>query len=1006
MKLQSRASRGTEACLSTLLWLVVLPAAGRADDYYYTGGDGNVWDGIHIVGLFPPQVAGNWHDFQAGTDVNFPPTGGIAHLHVSAGIGSTNATVNYNHSYSGNGLASLIIDSNNTLSQTSASTAMLATSEVVGGNISTGTYVQSAGSNVTSALTLGQFGSSGTYSLGGGSLTVNGAEVISYAGGLSSTFNQTGGTHTANQLILAQFANPAQFNLSGGTLTVNGDETVGYNTGSNATFTQSGANTQHTIAGTLYLARNSGAQGTFNLQGGTLTVGTVQLNSGGDFIEGGPGFSATTFNQNGGEIDNELLNQGTFNYSGGTFHGSLENHGVVNLNADFTAAFGINNFALLNIPAGRTVNAAGPGFTNSGTLTLAGGTLLFDSSSNFNSGTLNCDPTRPFHIGTGNEITNTGTINLNGTLIEGAGQLLNTSSNAISGTIAGYGTIACPLFNTGTLSAQGGLFSVTTAFTNIGQIQVSPGASFFSGGVTNTGAIHGAGMVGGTVVNNSGGTIEPVAGVLSLTGALSNNAGGNIDAATGNKLLVTLGLAANAGTINLSGGIFDNNNHPLNNTGSVVGYGTLRTGGLTNNGSILLSGGSASVAGDVTNAAGHTLAVKFTPAIFTGNVTNNGTVHVTKTTVTFAGTYTENGTYISDPSDNYFSDLTVSPSGALTAGAGDRFLVSGNFANSSAQSSTWNTSAAQLIFQGGTTHQMSVAGSVGSFGWGTMSIGSGQSLTLTGNSATAAATANDGTLSQAAGSSSLGALLGAGTVSVGNVVGSSSSAIMNVASFQQSSVSVNSTGTLTVAAHSPAASNTTGTLAIAAGGKLDLSNSSLQINYGGGASPIAAVRAELTSGYAGGAWNGPGIDTSAADASHELGYADSATGVVKDLPPGTVLVKYTVSGDADLDGKVDFNDLVILARHYNQSNANWDQGDFNYDGTVGFDDLVLLARNYGKSVSAVQMVEFSPAFAADIKAAFAQVPEPHSAVVVAAVLLTVPGRRRSAQSILLECGAP
>lgn len=54
-------------------------------------------------------------------------------------------------------------------------------------------------------------------------------------------------------------------------------------------------------------------------------------------------------------------------------------------------------------------------------------------------------------------------------------------------------------------------------------------------------------------------------------------------------------------------------------------------------------------------------------------------------------------------------------------------------------------------------------------------------------------------------------------------------------------------------------------------------------------------------------------------------------------------------GDADGDGKVDFADLVILARNYGRtSGVTWSDGDFNGDGTVDFDDLVLLARHYSR----------------------------------------------------------
>jgi len=56
-------------------------------------------------------------------------------------------------------------------------------------------------------------------------------------------------------------------------------------------------------------------------------------------------------------------------------------------------------------------------------------------------------------------------------------------------------------------------------------------------------------------------------------------------------------------------------------------------------------------------------------------------------------------------------------------------------------------------------------------------------------------------------------------------------------------------------------------------------------------------------------------------------------------------------GDADADGKVDFADLVLVARHYGMTNATWADGDFNIDASVGFDDLLIVARNYGKSIS-------------------------------------------------------
>jgi hypothetical protein len=125
------------------------------------------------------------------------------------------------------------------------------------------------------------------------------------------------------------------------------------------------------------------------------------------------------------------------------------------------------------------------------------------------------------------------------------------------------------------------------------------------------------------------------------------------------------------------------------------------------------------------------------------------------------------------------------------------------------------------------------------------------------------------------------------------------------------------------------------------GGSLDLADDSLQVHYAGSVTPFSTIRASIFAHQ---------ILTGNADSRHNLGYADSADGIVATLPASTVLVTYALYGDANLDRTVGFADLVTLAQHYGQSgNANWVQGDFNYDSAVGFADLVLLAQNYGSS---------------------------------------------------------
>lgn len=67
------------------------------------------------------------------------------------------------------------------------------------------------------------------------------------------------------------------------------------------------------------------------------------------------------------------------------------------------------------------------------------------------------------------------------------------------------------------------------------------------------------------------------------------------------------------------------------------------------------------------------------------------------------------------------------------------------------------------------------------------------------------------------------------------------------------------------------------------------------------------------------------------------------------LRPCLVLFPDLRPGDANSDGHVDFNDLLIVAQNYGStSGAVWDTGDFNDDGGVNFNDLLTLSQNYGE----------------------------------------------------------
>jgi hypothetical protein len=123
-----------------------------------------------------------------------------------------------------------------------------------------------------------------------------------------------------------------------------------------------------------------------------------------------------------------------------------------------------------------------------------------------------------------------------------------------------------------------------------------------------------------------------------------------------------------------------------------------------------------------------------------------------------------------------------------------------------------------------------------------------------------------------------------------------------------------------------------------------------------GTANIADVKAAIISGYNGGAWNGIGIMSDMITAGRGLGYAAGSDPAVTGLggmlsgqsfDAASVLVKFTLNGDANLDGTVGFADLGLLLSNYGQA-GDWTKGDSNYDGTIGFGDLGALLSNYGQ----------------------------------------------------------
>jgi autotransporter-associated beta strand protein len=137
--------------------------------------------------------------------------------------------------------------------------------------------------------------------------------------------------------------------------------------------------------------------------------------------------------------------------------------------------------------------------------------------------------------------------------------------------------------------------------------------------------------------------------------------------------------------------------------------------------------------------------------------------------------------------------------------------------------------------------------------------------------------------------------------------------------------------------------------------RLDIANNKLVIDYDA-ASPLSDVVNWIKAGYAAGTWNGQGIASSTISSGYGVGYSVTPSGVTSfggvAVDATSILIGQTLRGDSNLDGRVDFNDLLALAAAYNQSSQFWSNGDFNYDGTVDFNDLLALASNYNQTVAA------------------------------------------------------
>ncbi len=935
----------------------------------------------------------NWNPNGVPGTVN----GDSAYIDTS---GATPVSVSYDYSGPSSTLTNLFVDytgsatgGGNTLS-ISSNLSLNADDEYFGDNGS-GTADQGNGSNtVESAVALGVgTGSAGTYVLSNGSLTdVAGIEAIGLEG--NGTFNQSGGVNTEDLYNLylgyGQGSN-GTYTLSNGNLIDNGGNyplTIGFE--GNGTFIQSGGTNALTCF--LTLGWMPGSNGTYTLSNGNLADNST------DPFE--VGFEGTgTFIQSGGTaalacqlvVGDEEGSNGTFSLSNGTFTSASENGSIIGYegNGTFTQsggsfsvaadldlgsyapATGTYSISAGSATVGNDLNVGGAGATGagtgvvnisgSGTLTVGSSVIVYNNPGNV----LNLQ---------GGELS-TPSLNLNGNpslLNWTAGTLNLTSSVTFDPSAAG----------TTTSAAFGSALTLTNqmALEVQGNETVGGGSPF----TLNVGS-GSSNIVTGTLTVSSNSVITAASGAVVQVG-------GDLVNASTQSTSVNL----TQGKVQLLGGVPHNVFWPGVDIGAT-------SAGYTNNfaiGTLELGSGDSMVLYGI-NGSG---------AIYLSTLLLDGYSGGSPATLIQDSILQSNSNEIVDmyydpaqTGNAYLDDLTyaLGNGGFLTPVGGSQIP----------QSLYWdNAGAPPPAANGVTWDSTNVNWNSGSSG-ATYADGDAVTFNDTNNGhyqVTLSTTVKPASIlvSNAAGNYSI---TGSGTIiDTGSFIKKGADLLTLGVGLTASSLTITggeialATNT-TLGSGSPlvASSNINiSSLTITLGSVLDIANNHILIDYTG-SDPIATIQQYLLNGFNGGHWNGTSgngmgaiISSAAALNSHYgIGWADGGDGThsVAGLLGGEIELKYTLLGDANLDGTVNGSDFSILAANFGLGHTNWDQGNFLYGSSVNGSDFSALAANFGQGDSGAA-VAVSPTDIAALDAfavanglplpTFAAVPEPASCILL------------------------
>ena len=782
---------------------------------------------------------------------------------------------------------------------------------------------------------------------------------------------------------------------SGGTLAVTGAVVVGRSGLGDVIVLRGGA---MTVTGSIDLGRSGGGYadvgGSVTLNG-SLSLGVNPGSAGGVYISSSSVTTAGNLVTNGGEEHIGEGGRGDFAQEGNATSHTVGQNLLIGVAAGSSGLYELLG-GLLSVNGSEFVGYGGAGRIRHdygihrvngdfyvGLLAGASGTYVFGNASS--DGTI---PTVPQSLAVaGDEVIGasaTGTPASGGTPAMPGGaftQYLHTTHTVGTAAAPRSLTVGESAGSTALYQASGGTLAVTGNLT-VGLLAGSRGTMTL-GGTTTAVTVGGTARVGdaGTGTLNLAGATLAVAGDLVVGGA--NGGVGTVYVPQPSTVTVggTLAVAPAAGA-----------------TGSVTLLGgtltadALAVGGANgSNGSFTYSGTAAVLVGPGTPPAGQGSSLTIAPG---HAVTVGGT-----STIVAYGPFVDRGTVAVLPGGDFTyngSRIPVAAGGSFTvaAGATVRFTSSGSLDNAgtvtaAAGSTLWvpdglaNAGAfanAGTLRAGGT-----VTNSAGTFSQtGPQVWAAGSALEVTGGTVTL------GTDAGSAATQNLAVTLYGGGLICGTTEHFRSLTL--------------SDGT-TVTESAPAAAHTvlvTGPLVFAGytgrwQGRLDLGANDLIVRGGS----LSAVASQAAQGFAGGTWNGSGGIVSSAAASNLQRL--TAVGVIQNntstgaalyttfdgeaVSATDVLARYTVYGDANLDGAVTAADYTRLDAGFVTGRTGWFNGDFNYDGAVDGSDYALADNAFNRQAGGVG----TPAARV---AAAAAVPEPAAICGVAAALGLVRRRRR------------